>query len=113
MPDSARKGTQAMVHTLHPPVSSPAGRRWLLTPTLDQIRQIAADASAGARTVPIFRETMADLETPVSAFLKVRGEGPAFLLESIEGGERLARYSFIGSDPVALLRLAGGEARLT
>jgi anthranilate synthase component 1 len=102
-----------MVQTLHPPVSSPAGRRWSLTPTLEQIRQLAADVSDGARTVPIFRETMADLETPVSAFLKVRGDGPAFLLESIEGGERLARYSFIGSDPVALLRLADGEARLT
>ncbi|HEU0114652.1 MAG TPA: anthranilate synthase component I, partial [Thermomicrobiales bacterium] len=43
----------------------------------------------------------------------VRGDGPAFLLESIEGGERLARYSFIGTNPVALLRLADGTARLT
>ena len=40
--------------------------------------------------MPIFREVMADLETPVSAYLKIRGSGPAFLLESIEGGERLA-----------------------
>jgi anthranilate synthase component 1 len=48
---------------------------------------------------------MADLETPVSAYLKLKGEGPSFLLESIEGGERLARYSFIGADPIALLTL--------
>ncbi|MDP9366537.1 MAG: anthranilate synthase component I [Chloroflexota bacterium] len=62
--------------------------------------------------VPIVRETMADLETPVSAFLKVRGERPAFLLESIEGGERLARYSFIGANPLAVLTLGGGIARI-
>jgi anthranilate synthase component I len=100
-----------MVQAPQAPVSSPSSGRWSLTPTLEQVRQIAAN-DPGARTVPIFRETMADLETPVSAFLKVRGDGPAFLLESIEGGERLARYSFIGSNPVAMLQLADGVARL-
>ena len=64
------------------------------------------------RAVPIFREVMADLETPVSAYLKIRGAGPAFLLESIEGGERLARYSFIGSDPIAVLTMRDGLATL-
>ncbi|HET7092176.1 MAG TPA: hypothetical protein VFI22_01830, partial [Thermomicrobiales bacterium] len=100
-----------MVQAPQAPVAPPAARRWSLTPTLEQVRQIAA-GSEGARTVPIFRETMADLETPVSAFLKVRGDGPAFLLESIEGGERLARYSFIGANPVVLLRLADGAAHI-
>ena len=56
---------------------------------------------------------MADLETPVSAYLKIRGNGPSFLLESIEGGERLARFSFIGSDPIAVLTLRGGTATVT
>ena len=64
------------------------------------------------RAVPIFREVMADLETPVSAYLKIRGSGPAFLLESIEGGERLARYSFIGSEPIAVLTMRDGVATL-
>jgi anthranilate synthase component 1 len=49
--------------------------------------------------VPIYREIVADLDTPISAFLKVNRGGYSFLLESVEGGERLARYSFIGTEP--------------
>jgi len=49
--------------------------------------------------VPVYREIVADLETPVSAFLKINRGGNSFLLESVEGGERLARYSFIGTNP--------------
>jgi anthranilate synthase component 1 len=45
---------------------------------------------------PIVRELPADLETPVSVYLKLAGQGPSFLLESVTGGEQLARYSFIG-----------------
>ena len=45
--------------------------------------------------------TPADLETPVSVYLKLRGQGKSFLLESIDGGERIARYSFIGISPRA------------
>ncbi|MCE1252804.1 MAG: anthranilate synthase component I [Anaerolineae bacterium] len=48
---------------------------------------------------PVVRELPADLETPVSVYLKLAGEGPSFLLESITGGENLARYSFIGVHP--------------
>ncbi len=48
------------------------------------------------RTVPIYRELLADLETPLTAYLKVAGH-PSFLLESVEQGERVARYSFIGT----------------
>ena len=48
--------------------------------------------------IPVYREILADLETPLSAFLKLRGK-TGFLLESVEGGEKWARYSFIGSDP--------------
>src|SRR4030065_1491791 len=53
--------------------------------------------------IPIYREIVADLETPVSAFLKVSRGGYSFLLESVEGGERLARYSFIGTEPYRVL----------
>src|SRR5215211_4123777 len=84
--------------------------RWATRPSRDQVASIARQHD-DIRAVPIFREVMADLETPVSAYLKIRDSGPTFLLESIEGGERLARYSFIGSDPIAELplpRFTGG-----
>jgi anthranilate synthase component 1 len=94
-------------------VSEMRGRseRWATRPSRDEVAAIASQAN-DIRAVPIFREVMADLETPVSAFLKIRGSGPAFLLESIEGGERLARYSFIGADPIAVLTMRTGLATL-
>ena len=49
----------------------------------------------------------ADLDTPVSAYLKLRSLGPRFLLESVEGGERLARYSFLGFGDALEVRLEG------
>jgi len=85
--------------------------RWSTRPSLDHVKSIV-DGTDGIRAIPIFREVMADLETPVSAYLKIKGDGPGFLLESIEGGERLARYSFIGSDPIAQLSMRGGVATL-
>jgi len=85
--------------------------RWSTRPSRDEVAEIVRK-NDNIRAVPIFREVMADLETPVSAFLKIRGSGPGFLLESIEGGERLARYSFIGSDPNALLTMRAGTATL-
>ena len=48
--------------------------------------------------IPIVRELPADLETPISVYLKLAGEGPSFLLESVTGGEHVARYSFLGTD---------------
>ncbi|GAB4457350.1 MAG: anthranilate synthase component I [Anaerolineales bacterium] len=56
---------------------------------------------APATTQTIIREISADLETPISVYMKLRGETPSFLLESVEGGERIARYSFIGVQPKA------------
>lgn len=49
----------------------------------------------------IFKEISADLDTPISVYLKLRNHNPSFLLESVEGGENIARYSFIGVNPVA------------
>ena len=61
--------------------------------------------------VPVCKEVMADLLTPVSAFLKIAEHADrAFLFESVEGGERLARYSFLGKDPFLVLRAADGHA---
>ena len=96
--------------TLDPPRLAPP-KRGALWPTLEDLRSIAPSLD-GATTVPLVRELMADLETPVSAFLKIWMGGPAFLLESIEGGERLARYSFIGANPLATLRLDPGLATI-
>src|SRR3982751_6731837 len=54
--------------------------------------------------VPIYREILADRLTPVSAYEKIAGDGGSFLLESVEGGERVGRYSFLGSDPFLTFR---------
>ncbi len=60
----------------------------------------------------IIREISADLETPVSLYLKLRGDGASFLLESVEGGERIARYSFIGVQPRAEYILRDGKVEI-
>ena len=57
--------------------------------------------------VPIVRELPADLETPVSVYLRLAGHGPSFLLESVTGGENVARYSFIGVNPRQAFVLRG------
>jgi anthranilate synthase component I len=62
--------------------------------------------------VPVVRERLADLETPVSAFAKLRPLGGAFLLESVEGGERMGRYSFIGVLPRATFVFRDGIASI-
>ena len=60
--------------------------------------------------IPIYQEWAADLETPVSAWYKVcAGQPYSFLLESIEGGEKLGRYSFLGCDPVWILQAKGNK----
>jgi anthranilate synthase component 1 len=60
--------------------------------------------------VPVYKEIVADMLTPVSAFLKVAEHSDyAFLLESVEGGEQVARYSFLGKDPFLILRSRGGK----
>src|SRR5512145_1479720 len=60
----------------------------------------------------VIREINADLETPVSLYLKLRGDGASFLLESVEGGERIARYSFIGVQPRAEYILRNGQVEV-
>ncbi|MFC1892820.1 chorismate-binding protein [Chloroflexota bacterium] len=64
-------------------------------PTLEEFRGLKAYGNL----VPVYREVVADLDTPISAFLKINRGGYSFLLESVEGGERIARYSFIGTEP--------------
>ena len=69
-------------------------------PTLEEVRQLKKYGNL----VPVCRDIQADLETPVSAYLKIARGNYSFLLESVEGGERLARYSFIGTEPSLVLR---------
>lgn len=60
--------------------------------------------------LPVYKEILADLETPVSAYLKAARGPRSFLLESVEGGERLGRYSYIGTEPHLVLSLKDGKA---
>ncbi len=64
-------------------------------PTLEEVRGLAGQGNL----CPVYRTINADLETPVSAYLKVAREPYSFLLESVAGGERIGRYSFIGTEP--------------
>src|SRR5512132_3921695 len=63
-------------------------------------------------TQTIIREISGDLETPISVYMKLRGDGASFLLESVEGGERIARYSFIGIRPKAQYIICGNEIEI-
>jgi len=63
-------------------------------------------------TQTIIREISADLETPISVYMKLRGQSPSFLLESVEGGERIARYSFIGVQPRAQYIIRGNQVEV-
>ncbi len=86
-------------------------------PTLDEIRQLR-DAEMTARTdtrkplLPLCCDILADMETPVSAYCKIATGPYSFLLESVEGGERIARYSFIGIDPYLVMKHRGEIATL-
>ncbi len=83
--------------------------------TLTPSRAEFLRAARQATLVPVYREILADCETPVSAFLKIAGTGRsshAFLLESVEGGEKWGRYSFLGTDPALVVTARGTEVRI-
>src|SRR5512133_3265353 len=85
-------------------------------PTRDEFVSLAAQGNV----IPVYADLMADFETPVSAYAKLKEAGPSYLLESVEGGENLSRYSFIGCRPRKVfvcgpetteIRLAGGQTQ--
>ncbi len=76
-----------------------------LTPGLDTVRELAREHSL----VPLRHTFIADCETPVSAYLKLRGDGPSFLLESAEQGQRVGRWSFLGFRPRTTIRMELGD----
>src|SRR5918993_1566032 len=74
--------------------------------SFDEFRELAQRGTF----VPVFKEMVADMLTPVSAFLKIAEHSDyAFLLESVEGGEQVGRYSFLGKDPFLILRSREGR----
>ncbi|NIM07379.1 MAG: anthranilate synthase component I [Armatimonadetes bacterium] len=78
-------------------------------PTLEEFKEKAKQGNL----IPVYREILADMETPVSAFRKI-GQGQyAFLLESVEGGEQVGRHSFMGSEPFAVFQSKGREVKIT
>ena len=74
-------------------------------------RDTFVDLARSHGVVPVWREVLADLETPLSVYAKLSGDGPSFLLESAEHGERWGRYSFVGFDP--FLTLLGRDGEVT
>ncbi|MGP8200351.1 MAG: anthranilate synthase component I [Limisphaerales bacterium] len=69
-------------------------------PTQTEFLKLAAQGNL----IPVTRRILADLETPLSAYRKIRGQGESFLFESVEGGEHIGRYSFVGCNPRAVIR---------
>ena len=76
--------------------------------SLTEAKRLAPNAD----TILLRATRPADLETPIGAFLRLDDGGPAYLLESVEGGERLGRYSFLGVGPRRLLEVSDGQARV-
>lgn len=76
-----------------------------IKPSLEEVRQLSAQGNL----IPVYAELPSDLDTPVSLFLRLAGNDPAFLLESVDGGERIARYSFMGVRLREALVLRGRE----
>jgi len=82
----------------------------MLTPDRAEFERLAA---AGYTLIPVARTISADLETPVSAFLSIAADEPhAFLLESVEGGERIGRYTFLGARPYMVVTARGDELKI-
>ena len=77
----------------------------MITPSLEDFKRLASQGNL----IPVFEEIHYDLETPISAFRKIDDGKSSFLLESVEGGEKWGRYSFLGSGSSHLFRSKGEE----
>ncbi len=75
----------------------------MITPSFELFCKKAKEGNL----IPVYQEILADTETPVSAFIKIRPNGPAYLLESVEGGEKWGRYSFLGANPSTIIKGVG------
>ena len=79
----------------------------IYTPDFAAFERLAND---GYNLIPVYREISADLETPVSAFIKVARGRNSFLFESVEGGENVARFSFLGTEPSEVIQTGPGTS---
>ena len=77
----------------------------MVKPTLKEFKE----KSKQGNLIPVYKEILADLDTPVSAYMKMCGGEYSFLLESVEGGEKWARYCFLGFDPSIIVSIKGNE----
>src|SRR3954462_6021040 len=80
----------------------------MYSPTLVEFQKLAAQGNL----IPVTRRLLADIETPLSAYRKIRGPDESFLFESVEGGEHIGRYSFVGCNPRAVIRQTGGSVEV-
>ncbi len=77
----------------------------MFTPSKSEFLKLAKQGNL----IPVYREILADAETPVLAYQKLRKTGPSFLLESVAGGEHIGRYSFLGANPSKVIRAGNGD----
>ena len=82
--------------------------QFMYSPTADEFLKLATQGNL----IPVARRILADLETPLSAYRKIRGQGESFLFESVEGGEHVGRYSFVGCNPRAVIRQDGAHVQM-
>src|SRR5690349_7867496 len=80
----------------------------MLAPTLEGFLKLAGQGNL----IPVTTRILADIETPLSAYRKIRGQGESFLFESVEGGEHLGRYSFVGCNPRAVIKQTGNRVEV-
>ena len=80
----------------------------MFKPSFEEFREL----SKRGNLIPVYREILADEETPVTALLKIRKRPYAFLLESVDGGEKWGRYTFLGADPMAVIRVRPDEVEV-
>jgi anthranilate synthase component 1 len=77
-------------------------------PDLETFKKLTREGNL----IPVYREILADVETPVTALSKLAGKSHVFLFESVEGGEKWGRYSFLGADPHVVFRIRGEEVEI-
>ncbi|MEY4387915.1 MAG: hypothetical protein RLY20_3198 [Verrucomicrobiota bacterium] len=80
----------------------------MFSPKLEEFTSLAQQGNL----IPVTCRILADFETPLSAYRKLRGQGESFLLESIEGGDTVGRFSFVGCNPRSIIRQTGGTVEV-
>ncbi len=80
----------------------------MYNPSFETFKKLACEGNL----IPLYREILADTETPVSVLMKLRTGTHAFLLESVEGGEKWGRYTFLGTDPRVIFRVKGEDVQI-